>query len=100
MTYDLRCEDPETPADTLEDLYWSYFTATSSGLHPGCLAIAKNPNISRALLAKVSIHTMACATNPLLHLLLLEDPKWVRCNINPKIITLAMIHQQEQSCLN
>ena len=100
MSYDPRCDDPRTPSDELEDLYWRYFTATSHGLHPGCLAIAKNPNISRAMLAKASIHTSATALNPALSLLLLEAPEWVRRNINPVVIRQAMIRQQEMKCLN
>lgn len=100
MNYDPRCDDPLTPSQELEDLYWKYFTAMAERLHPGCLAIAKNPNISDALLSKLSIHTMLTAQNPLMHSLLLEKPEWVKRNINPKIIALAVAAMEKNQCLN
>jgi len=100
MIYSPCCDDPNTTPEVLEEYYWLYFTWTSHSLHEGCIAIAKNPNISRALLAKASLHTTAVARNPTLQLLLLEDPAWVRRNINPHIIALALSHSQEPVCRN
>lgn len=100
MNYDPRCDDPSTPANELEELYWQYFTATATMLHPGCVAIAKNPNISDALISKLSLHTPVTAQNPALHVLLLERPEWVRRNINPHIIRLAVYAIKEIPCLD
>jgi hypothetical protein len=98
--YDPQCENPNTPPEVLESLYWAYFTATSRTYHPGCIAIAKNPNISRSLLSRASLHTLAVATNPALAILQLEDPQWVKRNINPKALVLLKELQKENQCLN